>query len=68
MTCNMIKVFFFLHQTLHCNQIYNFILNHDYKFKTIIVLKNVRVSKSKRVDVFLFLNVLNTWIPFCGIY
>jgi len=27
----------FLHQALHSSQIYNFTLNHDYKFKTIIV-------------------------------
>jgi hypothetical protein len=36
MTYNMIKTqFFFLHQALHYSQIYNFTLNHDYKFKTI---------------------------------
>jgi len=33
MTYKMIKTLMFLHQTLHYNQIYNFTLNHDYKFK-----------------------------------
>jgi hypothetical protein len=37
MTYNMIETQMFLHQTLHYNQIYNFTLNHDYKFKIIIV-------------------------------
>jgi hypothetical protein len=37
MIYNMIKAQFVLHQTLHYNQIYNFTLNHDYKFKTIIL-------------------------------
>jgi hypothetical protein len=39
MTCNMQKTQLFLHQALHYSQIYNFILNHDYKFKTINVFK-----------------------------
>jgi hypothetical protein len=54
MTYNMIKTQCFWHQALHCNQIYNFILDHDYKFKTIIVFKDIQVLKSKRVYVFLF--------------
>jgi hypothetical protein len=37
MTYNVIETQIFLHQALHYNQIYNFTLNHDYKFKTIIV-------------------------------
>jgi hypothetical protein len=36
MTYNMIKTQIVLHQALHYSQIYNFTLNHDYKFKTII--------------------------------
>jgi hypothetical protein len=68
MTYNMIKAQFSLHQTLHYIQIYNFTFNHDHKFKTIIMLKNIQVSKSKRAYVFLFLNVLDTCIPFRGIY
>jgi hypothetical protein len=32
-----IKTQIVLHQSLHYSQIFNFILNHDYKFKTIIV-------------------------------
>jgi hypothetical protein len=49
----MIKIQFFLHQALHYSQIYNFTLNHDYKFKT-IMFKNIQVLKSKMVYVFLF--------------
>jgi hypothetical protein len=45
MTYNMIKIQIFLHQALHYNQIYNFTLNHDYKFKTIIVFKDIQVLK-----------------------
>jgi hypothetical protein len=41
MTYNMIKTQFVFHQALHYSQIYNFILNHDYKFKIIIVLKDI---------------------------
>jgi hypothetical protein len=37
MTYNMIKTQFVLHRDLHYGQIYNFTLNHDYKFKTIRV-------------------------------
>jgi hypothetical protein len=33
MTYNMIKIQIFLCQALYYNQIYNFILNHDYNFK-----------------------------------
>jgi hypothetical protein len=54
MTYNIIKIQFFLHQTLHYSQIYNFILNHDYKFKTMIMFMDVRISKYKWVYVFLF--------------
>jgi hypothetical protein len=54
MTYNIIKTHFFVYQALHYSQICNFTLNHDYKFKTIIVLKDVRISKSKKVYVFLF--------------
>jgi hypothetical protein len=52
MTYNMIKTQFFLYRTLHYSQIYNFILNHDYKFKIIIMFKDVWTSKSKKVYVF----------------
>jgi hypothetical protein len=69
MTYNMIKIQIFLHQALHYNQIYNFTLNHDYKFKTIIVFKDIQVLKFKKVYMyFYFLNFLNTWIDSCGIY
>jgi hypothetical protein len=47
------KIQFFWHQALHYSQIYNFALN-DHKFKTIIMFKDVRVSKYKREHVFLF--------------
>jgi len=65
---NMIKTKMFLYHTLHYSQIHNFILNHDYKFKTRIVLKGIWVLKSKKYMYFNLLNVLNTWIPSCGIY
>jgi len=40
-----------LHLALHYNQIYNFTLNHDYKFKIIIIFKDIWILKSKRVYV-----------------
>jgi hypothetical protein len=54
MIINITIFIFILHQALHYSQIYNFTLNHDYKFKTIIVLKDVQISKSKKNYVFLF--------------
>jgi hypothetical protein len=50
----MIKTQLFLQQTLHYSQIYNFILNHDHKFKTIIMLKDVWISKSIKICIFIF--------------
>jgi hypothetical protein len=44
MIYNKIKIQFLLHQALHYSQIYDFTLNHGYKFKIIIVLKDVRIS------------------------
>jgi hypothetical protein len=44
---------FFLHQALHSSQIYNFTLNHDYKFKTIIVLKDIQVLESKKTYIYI---------------
>jgi hypothetical protein len=41
MTYNIIEIQFFLYQALDYSQIYNFILDHDYKFKIIKVLKDV---------------------------
>jgi hypothetical protein len=68
MTYNMIKTQFFLHQALHYSQIYNFTFNHDYKFKTIIVFKDIRILKSKRVYVFLFFECFEHMDPFlCNI-
>jgi hypothetical protein len=64
MTHTMIKTQFVLHQALHYSQICNFILNHDYKFKTIIVLKDVWISKSKRVYAFLFFKCFEHMDPF----
>ncbi len=57
-----------MYQALHYSQIYNFTLNHDYKFKTIIVLKDVQISKSKKVYVFLFFENSEHMDFFCGIY
>ncbi len=51
---NMIKTQLFLHQALHYNQIYNFTLKHDYKFKTIIMFKDVWISNFKRYMFFFF--------------
>jgi hypothetical protein len=56
MTYNMINIQKKLHQTLHHSQIYNFTLNHDYKFKTIIVLKDDWISRFKRY-MFFFLEM-----------
>jgi len=64
MTSNMIKTQIFLHQALHYSQIYNFTLNHDYKFKTIIMLKDIQVLKSKKVYVFLFFECFEHIDPF----
>ncbi len=64
MTYSIIKTQFFLHQTLDYNQIYNFTLHHDYKFKIIILLKDVWVSKSKNVYVFLFFESFEHMDPF----
>jgi hypothetical protein len=64
MTYNMIKTHLFLHQALHHNYIYNFTLNHNYKFKTIIMFKDVWVSKSKRIYVFLFFEHFEDMDPF----
>jgi IS4 transposase len=68
MTYNMIKNQLFLHQAIDYSQIYNFTLDYDYKFKTIIMFKNVWISKSKSVYVSLFFECSNTWIPSCEIY
>jgi prolipoprotein diacylglyceryltransferase len=65
---NLIKLQKFLHQALHYCQIYDFTFDHYYKFKIIIVFKDIWVSKSKSIYVFYFLNVLNAWILSCGIY
>jgi len=54
----------FLHQALDYNQIYKFILDHDYKFKIIILLKDVWISKSKSVYVFLFFECFEHINPF----
>jgi len=48
----MIKTQKKLHQALHYSQIYNFYLNHDYKFKTRIVLKHIQILKSKNAYIF----------------
>jgi hypothetical protein len=52
MKYNMIKIQIVLHWTLHYSQIYNFAFNHDYKFKTRIMLKDIQVLKSKKAYVF----------------
>jgi hypothetical protein len=64
MTYNMIKTQFILHQALHYSQIYNFILNHDYKFKVIIAFKYAWASKFKKVYVFLIVECFKHMDPF----
>jgi len=46
MTYNIIKTQIILHQALDYSQIFNFTFDHDYKFKIIIVLKDLSKSKS----------------------
>jgi len=67
MTYNMIKAQLFLHQALHYSQIYSFTLNHDYKFTIIILLKDVWVSKLKKVYVFLFFECFEHMDPLWNI-
>jgi hypothetical protein len=64
MTYNMIKTHMFLHQTFDYSQIYNFTLDHDYKFKIIIMFKDDWVSKSKSIYVFLFFEFFEHMDPF----
>ncbi len=65
MTYNIAKTLFFFASSLTLySQIYNFTFNHNYKFKTIIVLKYVWVSKSKRIYVFLFFELSKHMDPF----
>ncbi len=52
------------HQALHYSQIYSFTLNHDYKFRTIIMLKNIQVSKYENVYVFLCFQCFEHMDPF----
>jgi hypothetical protein len=54
----------FLHQALDYNLLYNFILNHYYKFKIIVMLKDVWASKFKSVYVFLFFECFEHMDPF----
>ncbi len=58
------KKFIFFASSLHYIQICNYTLNHDHKFKTMIVFKDVRVPKSKRVYVFFFLECFEHMNPF----
>jgi len=44
--------------------IYNFTLTHNYEFKTIIMLKDVWISKSKKVYVFLYFEYFEHMDPF----
>jgi IS4 transposase len=69
MTYNMRKTQLFLHQAIRYSQIYNFILNHGYKFKIIIMFKDILILKSKRVYVFLFYEYFEHMDPFSsGLY
>ncbi len=57
------KLNFFWHQTLDYSKIYNFTLDHDYTFKIIKVHKDVWISKSKSVYVFLFFECFEHMYP-----
>jgi hypothetical protein len=37
-----IIIYYFLHQALHYNQIYNFALNHNHKFQNITIIKTFK--------------------------
>ncbi len=43
-TTHNINIYDFLHQALHYNQIYNFALNHDHKFRNIIIIKTIKIK------------------------
>ncbi len=60
----MIKTQIVLHQALHYSQICNFTLNHEYKFKTIIVLKDIGVLKSEKAYVVQFFECFEHMDPF----
>jgi hypothetical protein len=64
MTYNMIKIQIVLHWALHYSQIYNFTLNHDHKFKTKIMLKDIRVLKSKNAYLFIYFEFFEHTYPF----
>jgi hypothetical protein len=61
MTYNMIKTQMFLHQALDYSQIYNFTLDHDYKNKIIIMLKDVGISKSKSIYIYIYIWIFWTY-------
>jgi hypothetical protein len=61
-TYNMIKTQIFFPQALHYSQIYNFTLNHDYKFKTIILFKDIQVLESKKTYVFQFFERMDPFL------
>jgi hypothetical protein len=64
LTYNMINTQIVLHQALDYFQIYNFTLDHYYKFKIIIMLKDIWVSKSKSIYVFWFFECFEHMNPF----
>jgi len=64
MTYNMIKIQTILHWALHCSQIHNFTLNHDYKFKNRIMLNDIWVLKSKKAYVFKIFEFFEHMNPF----
>jgi hypothetical protein len=64
MTYNMIKTQIFLHQALDYSQFHNLTLDHDYKFRIIIIFRDVWISKSKYVHVFLVFECFEHMDPF----
>jgi hypothetical protein len=65
---NMIKTQLFLHEVSHYIQIYNFTLNRDYKFKTVIMFENVWILNFKRVYIFLVFEYFEHMDPFLWVY
>jgi hypothetical protein len=54
----------FLHQALHHSEIYNFTLDHDYKFKIIITCKRTFEHKIQKGICILFFECFEHMDPF----
>jgi hypothetical protein len=62
-----IIIYYFLHQALHYNQIYNFVLNHNHTFQNIIIVKTFKLKINNIiVDAPKISNTSATKISTCG--